>query len=135
MEMHMNTLQKSYKRNNNHTNNDNYIDFGSVGKGLIFLGVILLFIYFVLYIFTITVPENSIWDDAFLGVNNIFTATTIPAIILLFIGGLLYFFHIQFVKLGEFAAEVESGEFERELAEKSKGKSVDTRGQGSGVRD
>ncbi len=92
---------------------ENYLDFGTLGKGFIILGVILLFMYVFLYLFTITVPEESIWDDAFLGVTNIFTVAIIPAIILIFIGGLLYFFHLQFVKLGEFAAEVESGEFEK----------------------
>jgi hypothetical protein len=102
---------------------DKYIDFGSLAKGFMILGLVLLFIYSVLFIFTVTIPDESIWDDAFLGMANIFIATTVPAIILLFIGGLLYFFHIQFVKLGEFAAEVESGEFERKLSKKSKGNS------------
>jgi hypothetical protein len=101
----------------NNDDDDNYIDFGALGKGFLFLGVVLLFMYVLLYLFSTTVPEESIWDDAFLGVTNIFTAMTMPAIILMVIGGLLYFFHLQFVKLGEFAAEVESGEFERKLAE------------------
>ncbi len=117
----MNKNKKILKKRVMKTKNedDNYIDFGALGKGFLFLGVVLLFMYVFLYLFSITVPEESIWDDAFLGVTNIFTATTMPAIILMVIGGLLYFFHLQFVKLGEFAAEVESGEFERKLAEEN----------------
>ena len=77
----MNRPQKRLRKLkiNNNEEDDNYIEFGSLGKGFIILGVLLLFMYVFLYLFTITVPEESIWDDAFLGVTNIFTATTMPA--------------------------------------------------------
>jgi len=114
---------------------DDYIDFGMLGKGFIFLGVILLFVYFFMFLLILTVPEEAIWDDAFVGANEILAATTLPGIILIIIGGLLYFFHIQFVKLGEFAAEVESGEFERKLAEEACYQESETRGRGSETRD
>ena len=96
-------------------NSDNYLDMGSVGRGFVILGCILLLIYMVFYLITINPAEGSIWDDAYAGDIDAINSALPISIILIAIGMIFYFFHYQFVRLSEFALEVESGEFEQEV--------------------
>lgn len=96
-------------------NSDRYLDLGSVGRGFVILGSILLLIYMVYYLITINPAEGSIWDDAYAGDVDAINSALPLSIILITIGIIFYFFHYQFVRLSEFALEVESGEFEKKI--------------------
>jgi hypothetical protein len=90
-------------------------NFASINKGLILLGVILLVIYFVFIISGSTVSDQHIWEDSYSGSVGPLSWVLPIGLLLITIPLILYFFHIQFVKLSEFAEEVESGEFEKRI--------------------
>jgi len=97
--------------------NNSYFHFGTILKGLIILGLVILLTFGLFYVVASTVPSESIWDDAFAS-RKVDLFFFVPVgMVLVILGSVFYFIHREFVKLGEFAAEVESGEFEKKLQE------------------
>ena len=92
-----------------------YFDFGSISKGFIFLGIIILITYALFLIVAVFTYNDNIWDDAAAGQEGTFTWIIPLSFIFIFVGIIIYYLHTQFVKLSDFAKEVESGEFEAEL--------------------
>jgi hypothetical protein len=90
-------------------------NFASINKGLILLGIILLITYIIFIISGATVSDQSIWEDSFSGSTTPLSWVLPIGLLLIVIPLILYFFHIQFVELSEFAEEVESGEFEKKI--------------------
>ncbi|WP_455392608.1 hypothetical protein [[Eubacterium] cellulosolvens] len=92
-----------------------YFEVDHIFKGIILLGVILLITFLIFFISSSTVPSESIWEDSFTGSSSPFLWVLPMSLVLILIGGILYFFHLQFSKLARFAEEVESGEFEKKV--------------------
>jgi hypothetical protein len=94
---------------------DSYFDLEHIIWSFILLGVVLLITFILFFISSATVPSESIWDDSFTGQLGTFGWVLPLSLLLILVGGILYFFYRQFSKLAEFAAEVESGEFEEKV--------------------
>jgi hypothetical protein len=101
---------------NEDENEDSYFDFGTLSKGLMILGIIVLLMYALLYISSFITSSQETWEGSFVGDVNAFLCALPLSIILLVAGGILYFFHRAFNDLGAFAQEVESGEFEEKIS-------------------
>ena len=94
---------------------DSYLSLEHIIWSFMLLGAVLLITFILFLISSSTVPGNSIWDDAFVGQRGTFIWVLPLSLVLILVGGILYFFYRQFSKLSEFAAEVESGEFEKKV--------------------
>ena len=99
----------------NNKNTEQELDFGSITKGLVLLGVMLLVTYLIFILASASVSDQSIWDDAYSGTSRTLGWVVPVSILLIVIPLILYFFNLQFTKLADFAAEVESGEFEKKV--------------------
>ena len=96
--------------------NNSYFDTSPISKGLILLGVILLFVYCLYFVVSTNTPQESIHEDQMRGPGSIDFVVPI-SILFIIVGGIFLFFSRQFVKLSDFAQEVESGEFEKQILE------------------
>jgi len=82
-------------------------------KFTLFLGFVLLIIFFILKISALVIGENS---QGYLKQIYDFSQTSYPnsilaiSIILFGVGAILYFFHCQFKKLAKIADEIEKSE-------------------------
>ena len=94
---------------------DSYFNLEHIVLSFMLLGAVLLITFILFLISSTTVPGESIWDDAFVGQRGTFIWVLPLSLVLILVGGILYFFNRQFSKLSEFAAEVESGEFEKRV--------------------
>ncbi|MFW9878109.1 MAG: hypothetical protein ACFFG0_33935 [Candidatus Thorarchaeota archaeon] len=94
--------------------NNSYFDISPISKGVILLGIILLLIYCIYFIVISSSPPENIHEDQIRGEGSFDWIVPI-SLFLIIIGAIFLFIGHQFVKLSEFAQDVESGEFEKKV--------------------
>jgi hypothetical protein len=100
---------------NNEVNNNSYYDFGSLSMILIVSGFLMLFTFILFYIGAFMSTMEGTWEGSFAGNVNAIICALPLGIVLLIAGIVMFIFHRLFSDLGDFAEEVESGEFEEKI--------------------
>ena len=94
--------------------NNSFFDTSPISKGLIILGIIFLLIYYLYFGVSSNTPQDNIHEDQIRGPGLLDWFVPI-SLLLIIVGAIFLFISHQFVKLSEFAQEVESGEFEKKV--------------------
>ena len=104
------TIKTKFKKNNS------YFDTSPISKGLIILGIVLLLTYYLYFVVSSNTSQNNIHEDQIRGPGLLDWFVPL-SLLLIIVGAIFLFISHQFVKLSEFAQEVDSGEFEKKVLE------------------
>lgn len=88
------------------------IGLGLISKALMLLGAIILFMHVVLHVFSAGALQQG-WEHVWFLPRSQFSIVPVISILMIVFGIILYFLHLQFMKLEKIAEEVESGKLEK----------------------
>lgn len=83
-----------------------------ISKALILFGGIILAVHIVLYIFSGSALQQS-WEYVWFLPRSQFSTVPVIAVLMIVFGIILYFLHLQFMKLEKAAEEIEAGKLEK----------------------
>ena len=107
-------IKKKNKSIKKRLKNKSYFDTSPISKGLILLGIVLLLVDCLYLIVSSNTPSENIHEDQIRGPAS-FDFIIPISLFLIIVGAVFLFISHQFVKLSDFAQEVESGEFEKKV--------------------
>lgn len=84
-----------------------------MSKALILFGGIILSTHIILNVFSADALQQGTWEDVWFLPRSQFSIVPVISILMIVFGIILYFLHLQFMKLEKIAEEVESGKFEK----------------------